>query len=197
MAIEIGLTKSLCNTQYVPLAAISALYQTNHTLEPLTKVPILMKKRVFSPTDKVIQVFLSMLAGCETLSEVNTRLKPETELATVWGWERFADQSTLSRTLDALSLKQIQPLREATTTIWRAHSRIQSHDWRGYLWLDFDLSGLPCGPGAEASQKGYFSGKKTPQDASWHGSAAFVTGKQFGQTCSQGTAIPVLACSQP
>jgi hypothetical protein len=32
-----------------------------------------------------------------------------------------------------------------------------NHDWRGYLWLDYDLSGLPCGKQAEASQKGYFS----------------------------------------
>ncbi|NOZ72342.1 MAG: hypothetical protein GXP38_10610 [Chloroflexi bacterium] len=197
MAIEFGLTEGPCNTQYAPLAAISALYQANHTLEPLKKVPILMKKRVFSPVGKVIQVFLSILAGCETLSEVNTRLKPEVHLATVWGWGRFADQSTLSRTLDALTLKQIDPLREATTAIWRTHSRIQSHDWRGYLWLDFDLSGLPCGPRAEASQKGYFSGKKTPLDANWHGSAAFVTEKQLGQTCSRGTDIPAIACSQP
>jgi hypothetical protein len=35
------------------------------------------------------------------------------------------------------------------------------HDGRGYLWLDFDLSGLPCRPQAEASQKGYFADKKT------------------------------------
>jgi hypothetical protein len=36
-----------------------------------------------------------------------------------------------------------------------------NRDWRKYLWLDFDLSGLPCGAQAEASQKGYFSDKKT------------------------------------
>jgi len=35
------------------------------------------------------------------------------------------------------------------------------HDWHGFLWLDFDLSGLPCGQQADGSQKGFFSGKKT------------------------------------
>ena len=83
----------------------------------------------------------------------------------VWGWERLADQSTLSRTLDALTLKQIEQLRQSTTAIWQAHSQVKAHDWRGYLWLDFDLSGLPCSSLAEESQKGYFSGKKTPPDA--------------------------------
>jgi hypothetical protein len=125
-----------------------------------------MKTRAFSPADKLTQVLVSILAGCETLSEVNPRLQSEGHLAAVWGWPRFADQSTLSRTLDALTLKQIDQLRQGTTSIWRTHSRTLSHDWRGYLWLDFDLSGLPCSPQAEESQKGYFSGKKTPPDAS-------------------------------
>jgi len=90
-----------------------------------------------------------------TLTEVNSKLHPETMLASVWGWERFADQSTLSRTLDALSLKQIDDLRLAVTEIWRNIGQTPKHDWRGYLWLDYDLSPLPCGKQAEGSQKGY------------------------------------------
>jgi hypothetical protein len=49
---------------------------------------------------KLIQVLMSILAGCETLSEVTSILKQEKGLATIWGWEHFADQSSLSRTLD-------------------------------------------------------------------------------------------------
>jgi hypothetical protein len=55
----------------------------------------------------------------------------------------------------------IEQLRQAGTQIWQTCSQTFGRDWRGYLWLDFDLSGLPCSPRAEASQKGYFSGKKT------------------------------------
>jgi hypothetical protein len=125
-----------------------------------------MKIRAFSPAAKLTQVLLSILTGCQTLSEVNTTLKTESGLAAQWGWARFADQSSLSRQLDALTLTQIDQLRQATTTIWATHSRAQAHDGRGFLWLDFHLSGLPCSPQAEASQKGYFSDKKTSRAAS-------------------------------
>ena len=160
MTIEIGLTDELTNTRYAPLAALSAHYQQNRTVEPLVQVQIPMKMRDFSPPSKLTQVFLSILAGCETLSEVNIKLKAEVGLAAVWGWKHFADQACLSRTLDALTLTNIDQLRQSTTLIWQAHSQVGAHDWRGFLWLDFDLSGLPCSPRAEESQKGYFSGGK-------------------------------------
>ena len=166
MTIELSLTDGLTNTNYAPLAALSAHYQQNQRLAPLDGVQIPMRTRVFSPFDKLIQVLLSILAGCETLYEVNSKLKQERALATVWQWERFADQSTLSRTLDELTLTNIEQLRAAVKKIWCSQSRTLRHDWRGYLWLDFDLSGLPCGPQAQESQKGYFSGKKTPLAAS-------------------------------
>ena len=196
MPIEIGLTENQINTQYAPLAAMSAHYQTNHTLEPLDQICISMKKRDFSPADKLKQALVSIMAGCKTLSEANPRLKSEIHLATIWDWPRFADQSTISRTLDVLTLKQIEQLRQATTSIWRTVSQTQTHDWRGYLWLDFDLSGLPCSPRAEESQKGYFSGKKTSLDVNWHGSASSATEKRSGQMCFRATSIPPIACSQ-
>jgi hypothetical protein len=197
MTIEFGLTDGSVNTQYAPLAALSAHYQQNLMLKPLREVQIPIKERDFSPSDKLIQVLLSILAGCETLSEVNLRLKSEIGLAKIWQWSRFADQSCLSRTLDALTLKQIDQLRSATTSIWHLHSLTTRHDWRGYLWLDFDLSGMPCGKQAEASQKGYFSGKKTSLDASWPGSVLFATVKPSGPTCSLAVNIPCVACDQP
>ena len=197
MTIEFGLTDELVNTQYAPLAALSAHYQQNLTLKPLKDVQIPVKERDFSPSDKLTQVLLSILAGCETLSEVNVRLKPEVGLAKVWHWDRFADQSCLSRTLDALTLKQIDQLRKAVTLIWRSHSLTVHHDWRGYLWLDFDLSGLPCGKQAEESQKGYFSGKKTSPDATWHGSASLDTAKPSGLTCIRAANTRCIASSRP
>lgn len=161
MKIEIGFTEELTNTQFAPLAALCAHYQQNQTLESLQEIQIPMKTRDFSPGDKLIQTLLSILAGCGPLYEVNPRLKSELGIAMIWGWDRFSDQSNLSRVLDALTLKQIEQLECAASTIWQSHSRASAHDWRGYLWLDFDLTGLPCSPRAEESQKGYFSQKKT------------------------------------
>ncbi|MBD3251214.1 hypothetical protein GF380_01950 [Candidatus Uhrbacteria bacterium] len=161
MALEFGLTTDGFNTQYAPLAAIFWHYRQEQTLKSLEQVQIDMKKRDFTPVDKLTQVLISVLVGCETLSEVNSKLKAENLVAKVCGWPRFADHSLLSRVLDALTLKHLGQLQGATTEIWRAHSLVMEHDWRAYLWLDFDLSGLPCSAQAEASQKGYFSGKKT------------------------------------
>jgi hypothetical protein len=162
MAIEIGLTNECVNTRYAPIAALWVHYQQTQALQPLQKVEIWAKKRAFSPLDKLLQVLLSIFTDCETLVEVNAKLSTEGPLARVWGWSRFADQSTLSRQLDQISLKQLDQLRSATTQIWRNHSQTRQHDWRGYLWLDYDFSPLPCGPQAEASQKGYFGEKKRP-----------------------------------
>jgi len=164
MNIEFDLTDGPFNTQYAPLAALMAHYQQKQVLAPLEKVTVQMKTRDFSPVSKLKQVLVSILAGCETLTAFNSELDGEADLAAIWGCERFADQSTLSRTLDALTLMNIAQLRTATTEIWRSTSLTQQHDWRAFLLLDFDLSGLPCSPRAEASQKGYFSGKKTQLD---------------------------------
>ena len=165
MNLEIGFTEELTNTQYAPLAVISALYQAHNILKPLEQVQIPMRERYFLAKSKLIQVLLSILAGCETLSEVNARLQSEILLAHLWGWEHFADQSSLSRTLDELTLKNIDELRSASLAIWKPISQVFARDWRQFLWLDFDLTPLPCGPLAEESQKGYFGEKKRPRTA--------------------------------
>lgn len=168
MNLKIGLTQDdLTNTQYAPLAVLIAHYQQNNRLKPLENVLIGVRRRDFSPMDKLFQVLVSMLAGCRTLFEFNMLVKSERQLANCAGWKRFPDQSTLSRTLDQLTQKQIVQLRQSVTEIWRSHSRVLQRDWRSYLWLDFDLTGLPCGPLAEASQKGYFGDKKMPEAGNW------------------------------
>ena len=167
MEIKIGFTEQLTNTSYAPLAALFAHYQHQNLLEPLRGVQIPMHKRDFEPDSKLKQVLLSILAGCETLSEVNPHLRQEQVLAEILGIPRLADQSSLSRTLDALTLKNIDELRTCFGQIWHSMSRVVTRDWRRFLWLDFDLSGLPCGAKAEASQKGYFAGKKTHAAGSW------------------------------
>ena len=161
MIVTFGLTEEFCNTQFAPVAGLSAYYQAHQILKPLRKVNIEMKTIDFSPTDKLVQVFLSILTGCEYLSVVNTRLRPERRLAQVWGNESIAHQATLAETLDALTLTNLSQLEGAIRQICQACSRTQCHDWRGFLWLDFDLSGLPCGKQAQGSRKGFFSGKKT------------------------------------
>lgn len=160
MRIELGLTKRESNTKFAPLVALFAHYRQTEWLKALEIVDVPIKTRHYTPVSKLKQVLLSILSGCEHLSEVNTRLRPEIAFAQSWQLGSFADQSTLSRTLDELSQTNLSQLQCAVKQIWRQGSATHQHDWRGFLWLDFDLTGLPCGPQAEASQKGYFSEKK-------------------------------------
>jgi len=185
MDIELGLTKRATDTQFAPLVALFAYYRQTELLKALETVSVPIKTRQFSPVSKLEQVLLSILSGCEHLSEVNTRLKPEIAFAHSWQLSRFADQATLSRTLDELSLMNLQQLSAAVNTIWRLRSASVQHDWRGFLWLDFDLTGLPCGPQAEASQKGYFSEKKHHRTATRTGQCGQVSRNHLVGTLSR------------
>ena len=160
MLPKFKLTKKPVNTQFGPVATLLAYYQEQQVLDPLQKVVPGVKKRDFSLDSQLSQVLVSILTGCQYLSQVNTRLRPERKLAQVYRIDQFADVSTLSRSLDRLSLANLLELKQAVQAICQPCSRSQHHDWRGFLELDFDLSGLPCGQQAEGSQKGYFSGKK-------------------------------------
>lgn len=161
MALQFGLNSETFNTQYAPLGALIALYKQNQVFDPLKKVDVSMKSVEFSTSDKLEQVIVSILANCTTLSEVNTKLKHDLILANACGWQRIADQSTLSLMLDALTQMNIEQLRRATDEIWHDQSGLNNHDWRGHLWIDYDLSGLVCSQNGELAEKGYFSGKKT------------------------------------
>lgn len=164
MTIKFGLTDSTFNTKYAPLGMLLALYQQKQVLKSLETVSTNTKVVHFSLTDKLKQVLVSILAGCNTISEVNPKLRGDIPLANAGGWADFADQSTLSLALDSLSQMNIDQLRAATTQIVQRYGQTPKHDWRGFLWLDYDLSGLICSQQAEGSEKGYFTGKKTPLD---------------------------------
>ena len=160
MTLKFKLTKKAVNTQFVPVATLLTYYEQQQMLKALETVVPAVKKSDFPLANQLTQVLLSILTGCEYLSQVNTRLRPERKFAQVYRIEQFAHSSTLSRSLDGLSLANVAELEQAVQDICHPFSRTRRHDWRGFLQLDFDLSGLPCGKQAEGSQKGYFSGKK-------------------------------------
>ena len=66
MKIEFDLTKEMCNTQYGPLAVLIVAYQQRAMLKPLEGVELAIKQYKYSPANKLEQVLLSVLAGCET-----------------------------------------------------------------------------------------------------------------------------------
>jgi hypothetical protein len=162
MKLQFGLTKELTNTQFAPLAALMAYYEVEKVLEPLRSVTSASKTGDFTLFEKLLQVILSILADCEYISMVNTKLRPERKLAQVNRIGSFADQSTLSRGLNELTQMNLSQLEAAVEQISVGCSRTRQHDWRKFLELDFDLSPLPSGKQAEEATKGFASGKKTP-----------------------------------
>ena len=161
MRLEFSTTDALTNTQFAPVAALIAYYEAQKVLEPLQSVTSDAQKGDFTLADKLEQVVWSILTGCPYISMVNTRLRPERLLAQVKRIDRFAEQSTLANALNVLTQMNLGQIETAVLQISHRCSRTLQHDWRGFLLLDFDLSGLPCGKQAEGSTKGYFSGKKT------------------------------------
>ena len=122
-----------------------------------------------APNAKVLDVLVSILAGCRSVSQVNTRIRPDIALARAWGRESFAEQSTLSRTLDAFGEEQVAQLRHGSEVLFRRESRTLRHEFvQDWLWLDIDLTPLPASKHAEASTKGKIGGKKTGTGVSWH-----------------------------
>ena len=79
--IKFDITDELVNTQFGPVAALAAYYQDQNVLEPFQKVVSAVRKNDFSLPNQLTQVLLSILTGCEYLSVINTRLRPERRLA--------------------------------------------------------------------------------------------------------------------
>ena len=187
MTVQLGKTEERTNTQFAPLAALIAYFDAQNVFKPLQSVAFTAEKGDNGLGNKLYQVVVSIMCGCTYISEVNTKLRPERKLAQVNRIDEFAEQSTLAIALNGLSQMNIEQLRLAVRQISDRCSHSKAHDWRGLLMFDFDLSGLPCGKGAEGAQKGYFAGKKTASGGNWPGLAPSITRKPFGRTSFQAT----------
>jgi hypothetical protein len=151
---------------HVPLAAFGYALRRAGILEPLRQVNLPIKTHLHTPGDKLIEALVLTLAGGRSTAQIDLWLRPNRALAQAWGQVQFAEQATVSRTLDAFEASSIASLREAFEIMLKHNSSVLQHDFRtGALWLDADLSGLPASHCAQGSTKGYFAGEKTVSDA--------------------------------
>lgn len=169
MPTTIRLTPMSHETAFAPLGVLGYCLTRTAFLTPLWQGLALPLKTVdYAPAAKLLDVLVSILAGCRAIVQVNTRLRPDVALAHAWGRERFAEQATLARTLDAFAEPHVLQLRQGSEALFRRESQVLRHDFtQDWLWLDIDLTPLPISKQAEASTKGKFA-KKTPMDANWH-----------------------------
>ncbi len=186
MRPTIHLTTMPEETHFAPLGVFGYCLTRTRFLEPVLKsVRFPLKTVAHSPASKLLDVLVSILAGCRAIRQVNTRLRPDLALAQAWGRERFAEQATLARTLDCFTAEQITPLRQGTESLFRRESRTLRHpfadDW---LWLDIDLT-PPCRPrNTLRPAPRVSSGRKKPLWA--------ATGTSAGTTVSRNTIFPAL-----
>jgi hypothetical protein len=110
--------------------------------------------------ETLVDLWLSMLVGCRSVAQVNSKLRPDTTLAQGWGRRHgFAEQSTIARVLDSMRHEQVEQLRQAVTAISWQLGASRQHDWSRPLLVDIDLTELRAGKLAEGSTKGYFQEK--------------------------------------
>lgn len=162
MFIQITEVPATDQCQFVPLAVLGYCLTQRGTLEPVwSRLSMPMKTRTHQTADKLQDILVALLAGCRSLAQVNLRIRPDRMLAAAWQRSQFAEQSSLSRTLDALESTHLEQLRDGQFQLLRQYSRIRYHDWSHMLMLDVDSTSLLTSKRAEGSQKGWVSGKKT------------------------------------
>jgi len=169
MTMRLGLSAMKRHTAYAPLAALGYVWPQADVFAPLREPVKLGGKTILhEPYQTWLDVVVSVLADGASLKQINTRLRPDTALAAAWGREGCADQSTITRVLDAFTPLAVAQLRTALEQLYRREGRALHHPFAQALWvLDIALTGLPAGRHAEASTQGYFSGENTVMDANW------------------------------
>ena len=177
------------DTSFAPLGVLGYCLTRTDFLQPvLAPVQLPLKAVHHTPADKLLDVLVSILAGCRAITQVNTRLRPDLALARAWGRARFAEQSTLARTLDHFTDAQLTQLRQGSEMLFRRESQTFQHrftdDW---LWLDIDLTPLPVSKHAEGSTKGKISAKKTVTGGNSRGCMPHNIMKRSSHSCTPAT----------
>ena len=148
-------------TRCAPLGVLGYCLTRTGFLAPLwAELALPLKTVGHAPEAKLLDVLVSILAGCRSIVQVNTRLRSDAALSRAWGREHFAEQSNLMRTLDAFTATEVNQLRHGSEVLFRRESQTLHHDFmEDLLWLDIDLTPLPISKHAEASTKGKFDQK--------------------------------------
>jgi hypothetical protein len=172
------------DTNFAPLGVLGYCLTRTDFLQPVLSLHLPQKTVQHSPSDKLLDVLLSILTGCRAITQINTRLRPEIALARAWERAGFAEQSSVARTLDQFTDIQIAQLRQGSETLFRRESRTLRHNLaQEWLWLDIDLTPLPASKHAEGSTKGKISAKKTAMAANSRGCMPRSITKRSSHSC--------------
>lgn len=144
------------------LAALGVRLRSLDLFGPVRDTVRIAQKAVkHTPTQKLYDAFITMLAGAHGLVEINTRLRSDPALQAAFGRAACAEQSVVQETLDTCTAENVAQLEQAVDALYRRHSQGFRHDYaQAWQVLDADMSGLPCGPKAAFATKGYFANQR-------------------------------------
>jgi hypothetical protein len=146
-------------SSHASLAALGRKVSKLKVFEPIAqKVKIAQKTVKYRPSEKLMDAFISLLAGAQGLVEINKCLKADVGLQRAFGRTGCAEQSVVQDTLDASTAENVSQMHAAIEKIFRRHSQTYRHDYQlDWQLLDVDMTGRPCGKKARFASKGYFA----------------------------------------
>lgn len=147
---------------HASLAIVGTWMNKNKTWKEIeSRVKINQKVIRHTPTDKLKDLLIHILAGGHGIADINNRVRTDKSLQLAFGRSACAEQSTIQETLNASTTENVLEFNEAMKVIYQQNGRAYRHDYESkYQVLDIDLSGLVSGKQAEGATKGYFSGHK-------------------------------------
>jgi hypothetical protein len=166
-------------------------------------VDIAQKVVKYTPTEKLKDGFINLLAGGTGMVEVNKRVRSDEGLQRAFGRTGCAEQSVIQDTLDACTAENVAQMQTALQVIYQKHSQGYRHDYtREWQLLDVDMTGRPCGPKAEFATPGYFAHQRNRRgrqvgyvNATWY--AETVVARLFAGTTQLNTALqPLMAAAE-
>jgi hypothetical protein len=146
-------------SSHAALAALGRKVTRLKVFEPISQTVKIAQKTVkYRPSEKLLDAFISLLAGAQGLVEINKRLKADVGLQRAFGRMGCAEQSVVQDTLDACTAENVSQIHQAVEKIFRRHSQTYRHDYQlDWQVLDVDMTGRPCGKKAQFASKGYFA----------------------------------------
>jgi hypothetical protein len=148
-------------TRFAPLVAFGFMCHDHGLWSPIsTRLHFPSGMHTEKPENAVLTLWVSIMAGCRSVSQINTTIRPDIALAQAWQQSCFPEQSTVARVLDQLHVEQVEQLRDGVESISAWMGRAAHHSWQEPLLIDIDLTPLPASKHAEGSTKGYFSEKR-------------------------------------
>lgn len=142
-------TTSATPTQHTLLVVWGEYARSIGVIDRLMKVPIQQKKRVHSAQRKVLELLVATLAGLPYLQDISNSAHPldrDMAVAEAWGQAQWADYSGVSRTLQSLSMDNVNQLIQGLQQISQPFIDQEvalALEQEGRVIYDGDLTGLP------------------------------------------------------